>query len=147
MAHQIAGIDHIAITVRNLEQATRFYCDVLGGAIAHEHQFGGEIAVRQVMIGKAMVNLHQAPLDPVLPRKRAFLVAERPTPGAVDLCFRWSEEIKSAISFLCDAGIEIIDGPVERLASSGDVGTSIYFRDPDGNLLEFLSTLGAGSDL
>ena len=60
--------------------------------------------------------------------------------GTLDACFRWDGTIAEAVAHLKDAGIEIIEGPVPRWAADGVWGQSVYFRDPDGNLLEFLST-------
>jgi catechol 2,3-dioxygenase-like lactoylglutathione lyase family enzyme len=56
--------------------------------------------------------------------------------GAVDVCFRWTDRIEAAVAFLEDRGIDIIEGPAPRQAADGLWGQSVYFRDPDGNLLE-----------
>jgi catechol 2,3-dioxygenase-like lactoylglutathione lyase family enzyme len=69
------------------------------------------------------------------------LVAAHPTPGATDLCFRWNAPIDAAVATLVAAGIEIIEGPVTRICSDNLEGQSVYFRDPDGNLIELLSTI------
>ena len=133
MTLAIAGIDHIALTVADLDRATSFYIDI-GGKLARSYDIDGRRMVNQVHLGGAMLNIHQA-------GHSHPLVASRATPGAGDFCFRWSEAIDSAVALLKGAGIPIIDGPVERFASDGRAGMSIYFRDPDGNLLEFLSTV------
>ena len=129
----VAFIDHIAVTVVNLDAACQFYRDVLKAEIVHEFMIEGRLIARQMRIGGAMLNLHQQ-------GHGQSLVARRPTPGAVDLCFRWTENISSAVDHLATTGIEIIEGPCVRFASDGQEGRSVYFRDPDGNLLEFLST-------
>jgi catechol 2,3-dioxygenase-like lactoylglutathione lyase family enzyme len=69
------------------------------------------------------------------------LVAARPTTGAVDICFRWNAPIDAAVETLAAAGVEIIEGPVARICSDAIEGRSVYFRDPDGNLIELLSTV------
>ena len=63
-------------------------------------------------------------------------------PGSEDVCFRFDGPIAEAIALLEKNRVEIVDGPVPRPAADGKLGQSVYFRDPDGNLLEFLSTDG-----
>src|SRR5262249_5435303 len=82
--------------------------------------------------GSEQLNLHGPGLDPEP-------VARRPVPpGGSDLCFEWPGPIVEAQEHLAAHGVEIELGPVERFGARG-VGTSIYFRDPDGSLLEFIS--------
>jgi catechol 2,3-dioxygenase-like lactoylglutathione lyase family enzyme len=108
---------------------------VLGGEALFEKAFReGKIAVLPVRVGKAVINLQRLD-DP------AYIVANRLEAGTVDLCFRWGTTIQEAIKWLKEKGIEIIEGPVPRPAANGVWGKSIYFRDPDGNLLELLTTL------
>jgi len=59
-------------------------------------------------------------------------------PLSGDLCFIWPGTIEAAIAHLAENGIEVETGPVARLGAQGE-GTSVYFRDPDGSLLEFIS--------
>jgi catechol 2,3-dioxygenase-like lactoylglutathione lyase family enzyme len=59
-------------------------------------------------------------------------------PGGSDLCFIWSDRIDTAISHLATHGVSVEVGPVQRFGSRGH-GTSVYFRDPDGSLMEFIS--------
>lgn len=135
MTNAIQGIDHVAITVVDLQRSTSFYCDVLGGHVANEYSMAGKVMIKQIMIGGAMLNVHAW-------GHGHPLVAARPTPGSADLCLRWNGPIDAAVAFLMSAQVEIVEGPVARDASTGEIGTSVYFRDPDGNLLELLSTIG-----
>ena len=137
MTLAISAIDHVAITVADLPAATAFYREVLSAEVVRDYEIDGRVMVLQLRIGGAMINVHQA-------GHSHPLVAARPTPGAVDLCFRWGAPIETAVEHLTAVGVEIIDGPVVRHASDGKAGMSVYFRDLDGNLLEFLSTAGEG---
>jgi catechol 2,3-dioxygenase-like lactoylglutathione lyase family enzyme len=132
----VEKIDHLAVTVADLDHAISFYERVLEAEITSRYEFNGAVAVVEMRIGKAMLNVHQA-------GHAAPLVAEKPTPGAVDICFRWETPIGTAIEHLDTVGIEIIEGPVPRRASDGQAATSVYFRDLDGNLIELLSTVPA----
>ena len=131
----IEGIDHIVVMASNIERSLDFYKDVLGGEALFEKAFRqGRIPVLPVRVGKAVINLQR--LD-----EPAYIVANRLEAGTVDLCFRWGTTIQEAINWLEQKGIEIIEGPVPRPAANGVWGKSVYFRDPDGNLLELLTTL------
>jgi catechol 2,3-dioxygenase-like lactoylglutathione lyase family enzyme len=66
-------------------------------------------------------------------------------PGNSDLCFRWNGPIADAIAHLERCRVAIHAGPMERFGAGG-AGTSVYFRDPDGSLLEFISYYPAGGD-
>src|SRR5262252_3586636 len=85
--------------------------------------------------GANLINVHlaAAPAEPH---------ADRPTPGSVDLCFRWSGPIGSAVERLKAADVAILEGPVARIAADGSAASSVYFRDPDQNLIELLTTDG-----
>lgn len=93
----------------------------------------GALIVRQFRIGGAMLNIYQA-------GHAHSLIAVKPTPGTIDLCFRWDQPVATAMAHLAQAGIPIDEGAVERYASDGRADRSVYLRDLDGNLLEFLST-------
>ena len=93
----------------------------------------GKLPVAVMQIGANRVNVHDA-AKPALPNARAA------TPGSEDFCFRWDGPLEDAIAFLEAEQIEIIEGPVPRPAADGEIGRSVYFRDPDENLVEFLST-------
>lgn len=134
MAFAVSRIDHVALTALNLPAAAAFYQRVLEARIVHDFVIDGELIARQFHIGGAMLNIHQA-------GHGHSLVAARPTPGSADLCFRWDAPIETAVAHLTAHAVAIEEGPVERFASDGTAGMSVYFRDVDGNLLEFLSTV------
>lgn len=130
----ITGFDHIAITVASIETTMAFYRDILGARILWEAQWrAGKIPVISMQLGVNRINVHQSSA-PAAPH------AHRPTPGSADLCFRWDGPIANARALLEKHGVEVIEGPVPRPASNGIWGLSVYFRDPDNNLLELLST-------
>ena len=131
----ISRIDHVAITTGRLDPFIAFYEHVLGARVEQEHELGGERSVDQLRVGGAMLNVHRA-------GHGHPLVAGRPTPGAIDLCFRWDAPIASAVALLERSGVAIIEGPVKRTCCDQVEGMSVYFRDPDGNLIELLSVEG-----
>ena len=135
MTPPIDGIDHVVIMASDIDRSLKFYKDMLGGKPLFEKAFRARnIPVLPIKIGKAIVNIQRL-------ESPAYIVAKTLESGTVDLCFRWSQSIEEAMSWLSSKKIPIIEGPVPRPAADGTWGKSIYFRDPDGNLLEFLSTL------
>lgn len=120
------GIDHLVLTVRDLERTCRFYRNVLGAEIV---TFGdGRTALQ---FGEQKVNVHPVEND-------VDLVADRPTPGAGDFCLLTDDPIDAVVEGVESAGVEIIAGPVDRTGARGPM-TSIYLRDPDDNLVEVAS--------
>jgi catechol 2,3-dioxygenase-like lactoylglutathione lyase family enzyme len=67
-------------------------------------------------------------------------MARRPTPGSVDLCFRWDGPIAEVVEMLSKRGLPMVDAPGPRPAPDGQDAVSVYTRDPDGNLIEFITT-------
>jgi catechol 2,3-dioxygenase-like lactoylglutathione lyase family enzyme len=130
----IRGIDHIAVTVSDVESTVSWYARVLGASPLYLAEWrAGKIPVVILQVGTSRLSIHSA-AAPAKPHARL------PTPGAVDLCFRWDGPLGDAVAHLSDLGIEIEEGPVPRPAADGQGGHSVYFRDRDGNLLELLST-------
>lgn len=130
----IRGFDHYAITVADMEATIAFYRDCLGIEILWEAEWrAGKVPVVSMQIGANRMNVHPA-RAPAAPHARA------PTPGSADLCMRWDGPIADAQALLARAGVAVEVGPVPRPAADGVWGYSVYFRDPDGNLLELLST-------
>ncbi|MGD9729740.1 MAG: VOC family protein [Gammaproteobacteria bacterium] len=129
----VLGIDHVAFAARDLEASCAFYDRLFGIRTHRERMFDGKCLVRQIGIGGALLSIHQAGngLD---------LVARHPTVGGADICLRWSGSAESAAKLLHQHGIPIVDGPSPRRTADGLPAHSIYFRDPDGNLLELMAT-------
>ena len=134
MALPIATIDHVAVTTNDVARFIDFYRSVLEATVEAEYQHDGAVSVTTLSVGAAMMNVHRA-------GHGHWLVAEQPTPGAVDICFRWNAPIADAVDVLHRAGVPIIEGPSPRLGASRGPATSVYFRDPDGNLVELLTTV------
>ena len=132
----VRGFDHLAITVSDVRASVGFYRDVLGAEVLYLDRFEeGRFPIVTVVIGANRINIHPSP-------PRADLVAVAPTPGSVDLCFRWDGPITTAQALLERHGLPCVEGPAFRLAADGSKGQSVYTRDPDGNLIELLTTDG-----
>jgi catechol 2,3-dioxygenase-like lactoylglutathione lyase family enzyme len=132
----VRGFDHLAITVGDVDRSVAFYRDVLGATVLYQDRFAdGAFPIVSVVVGTNRINIHPSP-------PRAGLVADAPTPGSVDLCFRWDGPIAAAEELLRGHGLDIVEGPSFRLAADGSKGQSVYTRDPDGNLIELLTTDG-----
>ena len=120
------GLDHVVIHVSDWERSNAFYRDVLGAEVVSR---GAGFAYR---FGDQQLNCHGPGLDPEP-------VARVPVaPGNSDLCFRWEGSAEDAAAHLRRNGVEIELGPIDREGAAGP-GRSVYFRDPDGSLLEFIS--------
>ena len=123
-------LDHCVIHVSDWEISNTFYRDVLGAELV-PREFGWSYR-----FGDEQLNLHGPGVSPAP-------VAKLPVqPGNSDLCFEWPGPIDEAREHLERNGVEVEMGPVERFGARG-TGTSVYFRDPDGSLLEFISYYSA----
>lgn len=129
---QISGLDHVAITVADIEVSCNFYRDLFGAQQVFEYAVAGKPAVRQLKLGGACLSVHQA-------GNGVELVAKRPTAGSADICMGWNGSIESAVALLREHNLAIIDGPSPRKTAGGLPSQSVYFRDPDGNLLELMA--------
>jgi catechol 2,3-dioxygenase-like lactoylglutathione lyase family enzyme len=119
-------LDHAVVSVSDWERSNRFYRDVLGAELV---RVGSGWSYR---FGDQQLNLHGPGVDGT-PNARLPV-----QPGGSDLCFEWPGPIADAQEHLRRAGVTIEVGPVARGGVRGK-GTSLYFRDPDGSLLEFIS--------
>jgi len=134
----VRGIDHVAITVEDVERTAGFYQSLLGAEVLFLDRFRtGEFPIVTLVIGTNRINVHPSP-----PRAPERLVARRPTPGSVDICFRWDGPLSEAVALLERHRLPVIDGSSPRPAADGSPATSVYTVDPDGNLIEFLTTDG-----
>ena len=120
---QIQGIDHIVLTARDLTATLAFYQDVLGMRV---ETFGKQR--KALIFGQQKINLHQQGQE--FEPKAAL-----PTPGSQDLCFIATTPLAQVIAHLQRCGVAILEGPVARTGATGTI-RSVYFRDPDGNLIE-----------
>jgi len=133
MSQQVVGIDHVAITVADIEVASAFYERLFGAKTVFQYAPADKVLVRQIAIGNTVLSIHQA-------GNGLNLVAKRPTVGGADFCWRWAGNIESAQALLTEHRIEVVDGPSPRRTADGLPSDSVYFRDPDGNLLELMAT-------
>ncbi|MEZ2130959.1 MULTISPECIES: VOC family protein [unclassified Sinorhizobium] len=120
---RIDHLDHLVLTVANIEKTCDFYSHVLGMTI---ETFGE--GRKALVFGRQKINLHQAGRE-FEPKAR------HPVPGSADLCFIAETPLQDVISHLGSAGVGIEEGPVNRTGATGPI-QSVYFRDPDDNLIE-----------
>ena len=120
-------VDHCVIAVSDWARSNAFYHEVLGAELVELDL--GRVAYR---FGDQQLNVHGPGATPH-PRAR-----DPVRPGNSDLCFVWPGTAGEAIGHLRSHGIEVEVGPVERMGAQGS-GLSVYFRDPDGSLLELIS--------
>ena len=127
---RIESIDHLVLTVADIEATCRFYQSVLGMEVV---TFGG--GRRALRFGTQKINLHEVgrELDPKAARRVA---------GSGDLCLITAVPIAEAEAHIRAQGIAIEIGPVTRTGAMGPI-TSLYIRDPDQNLVEIASYQGA----
>ena len=129
---RIDRLDHVVLTVRDIEATIEFYTRALGMRAV---TFGA--GRRALAFGRQKINLH--PAEAPFGRH-----ARRPTPGSADLCFIASGGIAEVAAHLERAGVPLEEGPVVRSGALGPI-TSVYFRDPDQNLIEVSCYEGEGS--
>ena len=120
---KIDRLDHFVLTVADIDATCGFYARVLG--MARVEFAGGRTALA---FGRQKINLHPAgnEYDPK---------AVTPMPGSGDVCFIADTPLAEVVAHLQAEGIEIIEGPGPKTGAMGPI-TSVYFRDPDGNLIE-----------
>ena len=120
---QIDRLDHLVLTVADVDRTVEFYTRVLG---MRAETFGeGRRALR---FGRQKINLHQAGRE-FEPK------AARPLPGSADLCFVTDVPLDEVRQHLAACGVPVEEGPVDRTGAVGPI-RSVYLRDPDANLLE-----------
>lgn len=131
---RVVGLDHLAITVVDVDATIEWYERVVGAELLHADLWRSRaMPVALLQVGGSRLSLHDA-ASPAAPHARVV------TPGSADLCFRAAGAVDDIVASLGAAGIPVVEGPVPRPAATGDRGTSVYVRDPDGNLVELLTT-------
>jgi len=128
MGVKVASLDHLVLTVRDLDATCRFYERVLG---MEPRTFGENRTA--LFFGCQKINLHEA-ANPIDPNVR------HATPGSADLCFLTETPMPEIEAHLAREGIEIITGPGERSGATGAL-LSVYVYDPDENLVEISNAL------
>jgi catechol 2,3-dioxygenase-like lactoylglutathione lyase family enzyme len=120
---KIEALDHLVLTVANVAASCAFYTRVLG---MQEVTFGN--GRKALAFGAQKINLH--------PHGHEFEPkARRPTPGSADICLLTADSIAHVMDHLHRHDVVIEEGPVARTGACGPI-ESVYFRDPDGNLIE-----------
>ncbi|MGD0962138.1 MAG: VOC family protein [Methylomonas sp.] len=120
---KIDSLDHLVLTVKDIDASVFFYSKALGMEVV---TFGGNR--KSLSFGVQKINLHQYGQE-FEPK------AQRPTPGSADICFLTSVPLADVLNHLTECEVTIIEGPVQRTGATGPI-LSIYFRDPDMNLIE-----------
>jgi catechol 2,3-dioxygenase-like lactoylglutathione lyase family enzyme len=125
---KVRGFDHVALPMQNTDAMIAFYrglgFDVVQNQVACS-----------VYIGDQMINFH---LPATWQRESFTLRAPAAEPPCGDLCFVWDGTPEALKAMLDHAGAKIIEGPVARQGGRRKASSSVYVRDPDGNLLEFM---------
>jgi len=125
---KISHLDHLVLTVADIENTCNFYQTVLGFEVI---TFKGDR--KALKFGHQKINLHQ--LGNEFEPK-----ALQPTPGSADLCFISETPISEVVTHLNQLNIQIEEGPVERTGAMHPI-LSVYIRDPDQNLIEISNIL------
>ena len=123
MAIRVDRLDHLVLTVADIDKTCRFYETVLG--MSRETFGQGRTALK---FGDQKINLH-------LSGREFEPKAVRPTPGSGDLCLIVDGPIEAVVRHLGRLDVAVEEGPVSRTGACGPI-TSVYLRDPDDNLIE-----------
>ena len=120
---KIDSIDHVVFTVKDVDATCKFYAKVLGMEVVTFSENR-----KALSFGSQKINLQQL-------GRESTLIADKPTSGSADVCFVTSVPVSDVTAHLKSCGVNLIAGPVERNGARGQM-VSIYFRDPDMNLIE-----------
>ena len=128
------SIDHVAMPTADAERLMAFY-KRLGFSINDEEEWrAGKANIFSIQIGESKINVHPE-------RYMANLRGPTAEPGCMDMCFVWEGSVEECQTMLAEAEVDVIQGPVPRKGARqrGAVPSlSLYARDPDGNLLEWM---------
>jgi catechol 2,3-dioxygenase-like lactoylglutathione lyase family enzyme len=128
MPGAIRGIDHVSLPMQHAEAMVAFYRSLGLEVAEHPH-------VVSVYVGDQMINLHRSA---TWQREGFTLRAPAAEPPCGDLCVVWEGSPDALDALLRESGAEVIEGPVERQGGRRAAASSLYVRDPDGNLVEFM---------
>lgn len=132
MTPTVQSLDHLVLTVADLNVTLAFYTEVLG--MRAERFTPADRSQRWALrFGSQKINLHQAGAE-FLPK------AARPTTGSADLCFLSDTPLADWQAHLDALKISPEEGPVRRSGAEGPI-LSLYLRDPDGTLIELSNRL------
>jgi len=136
---KVRSIDHIVLTVKDLDATIKFYEHVLG--MQHTSFTSNGVERHALKFGDQKINLH-------LSGKEFEPKASNVQPGSGDLCFLVEDEVDVIVKSLHSDGIEVLEGGgvVERTGARGKL-RSVYIRDPDGNLVEYVQCVGTSCDV
>jgi len=129
---KLNALDHLVLTVVDIDATVRFYRDVMGMKAQRFTPADGTTRWA-LKFGAQKINLHQVGQEFEPKAKRA-------TAGSADLCFLSDVPVADWQTHLADHGVKVIEGPVKRTGAQGLI-MSIYMRDPDGNLIEVSNQL------
>ena len=121
-------IDHVVITVADIDKSIHFYSNVLGMELQEFLSTTDNVKRKSLKFGTQKINLHEAS-KPFKPH------AHYPLPGTMDICFISEINVNDWIKIFDKFDIKIEDGPVIKTGANGPI-KSIYVRDPDKNLIE-----------
>jgi catechol 2,3-dioxygenase-like lactoylglutathione lyase family enzyme len=127
---KIDHLDHLALTVKSINTTCEFYAKVLGMEVI---TFGNNRTA--LLFGRQKINLHEVGRE-FEPK------AQQPLPGSADLCFITTAPLAELVEHLRQCKVNLIEGPVQRMGATGPI-MSVYFRDPDLNLIEVANYLQA----
>ena len=120
---RIDRLDHFVLTVKDIEETCHFYSDICGMEVVTFSR-----GRKALSFGRQKINLHQAGAE-------FHPNAARPTCGSADFCLIAAVSLENVIECLNQHGVPIEDGPITRTGATGMI-RSVYFRDPDKNLVE-----------
>jgi catechol 2,3-dioxygenase-like lactoylglutathione lyase family enzyme len=137
----VTGIDHIALPTSDASRFLAFYRRLGFGIIGEREWKLGTRPTCSITFGDNKINVHP---ETMVSRRGDPEYLRGPTaePGCGDVCFVWAGGVDALLATLSAAGVQAIEGPVARVggrSGSQDRGISVYTRDPDGNLIEFIS--------
>ncbi len=133
MKPEVSALDHLVLTTKDIDACIAFYNDVLGMTARTFRVADGSVR-HALSFGTQKINLHLAGAE-FAPH------AARPQPGAADLCFLSETPLSDWVKHLESQGVSVEIGPVIRSGATGPI-TSVYLRDPDGNLIEISNPVG-----